>query len=122
MLQRKLQRHFDMHRIYLNKDTNYFRLRTDEVGKTRFDVCGISNTQIIAAFEPYYCWGSESEAMKPHAVADELLLPEGIDIVRIVIGEKKFHKLNGIFTFNDTSLRIIAERSADILDQIIQKM
>ncbi|KII73104.1 Protein ZBED8 [Thelohanellus kitauei] len=60
--------------------------------------------------------------MKPHAIADELLLPTDKQIAPFVIGEEYVNKLNGIYISLDTVFRRKADISADILDQMIQKI
>ncbi|KII64585.1 hypothetical protein RF11_13082 [Thelohanellus kitauei] len=63
-----------------------------------------------------------ARAMKPHTIADELLLPTARQIVRVRIGEEYVNKLNGMYISIDTVHRRIADISADMLDQMIREM
>ncbi|KAM5251205.1 zinc finger BED domain-containing protein 5-like [Hipposideros larvatus] len=63
-----------------------------------------------------------TRAMKPHTIAEDLLLPVAKDIVRVMIGDEFVMKLSAISLSNDTVCRRIDDISADILDQVIQEI
>nr|KAF6438000.1 hypothetical protein HJG59_008700 [Molossus molossus] len=56
--------------------------------------------------------------MKPHTIAEDLLLPAAKDIVRVMIRDEFVTKLSAIFLSNDTVHRRIDDMSADILEMI----
>ncbi|KII71458.1 Zinc finger BED domain-containing protein 5 [Thelohanellus kitauei] len=60
--------------------------------------------------------------MKPHPIADGLLLPTHKTIIRIMIEEEYVNKLNVMYISLDRVHRRIADVSADILDIMIQEM
>ncbi|XP_039224610.1 protein ZBED8-like [Crotalus tigris] len=60
--------------------------------------------------------------MKPHTIAEELLLPAAKDLVRVMIGDEFVTKFNAVSLSNDTIHRRIDDMSADILDQVIQEI
>ncbi|KAM5219559.1 zinc finger BED domain-containing protein 5-like [Hipposideros larvatus] len=60
--------------------------------------------------------------MKPHTIAEDLLLPAAKDIVRVMIGDEFVTKLSAISLSNDTVRTRIDDMSADILDQVIQEI
>ncbi|KII65343.1 Protein ZBED8 [Thelohanellus kitauei] len=60
--------------------------------------------------------------MKPHPIADGLLLPTAKHIVRVMIEEEYVNKLNNMYISLDTVHMRIADISSDILDQMIQEM
>ncbi|KII68799.1 hypothetical protein RF11_15068 [Thelohanellus kitauei] len=60
--------------------------------------------------------------MKPHPIADGLLLKTAKHIVRVMIGEEYVNKLNDMYISLDTVDRRIANTSADILDRMIEEM
>ncbi|KII65207.1 hypothetical protein RF11_16510 [Thelohanellus kitauei] len=62
-----------------------------------------------------------TRAMKPHTVADELLLPTAKHFVGVMIGDECVNNLNGIYISFETVHSSIVYISADILDQMIQE-
>ena len=60
--------------------------------------------------------------MKPHTIAEELLLPVMKEVVGIMCGEKESKKLNLLSMSNDTVKRRIDDMSMDVLSQIIEKV
>uniref|UniRef100_A0A803K116 DUF4371 domain-containing protein n=1 Tax=Xenopus tropicalis TaxID=8364 RepID=A0A803K116_XENTR len=102
----KLKRHFESkHPSFASKNTNYFRSKADGLKKTRLDT-----------------GGKIARAMKPHTIAEDLLLPAAKDIVRVMIGDEFVTKLRAISLSNETVRRRIDDMSADILDQVIQEI
>ena len=120
----KLKRHFDSkHPSFADKDTQYFTCKADGVKKARLDSGGKYHKQTIAAVEASYLVALRiARAMKPHTIAEELLLPATKDIVRVMIGAEFVTKLSAISLSNDTVHRRIADMSADIIDQVVQEI
>ncbi|XP_039175589.1 SCAN domain-containing protein 3-like [Crotalus tigris] len=120
----KLKRHFESkHPSYAGKDTNYFREKSDGLKKGRLDTGGKYHRQNVAAIEGSYLVALRiARAMKPHTIAEELLLPAAKDLVRVMIGDEFVTKLNAVSLSNDTIRRRIDDMSADILDQVIQEI
>lgn len=119
----KLRCHFDSkHPSFASKDTDYFRSKADGLKKASLDTGGKYHKQNVAAVEtPYLVALRIARAMKPHTIAEDLLLPAAKDIVRVLIGDEFVMKLSVISLSNDTVCRI-GDMSADILDQIIQEI
>nr|KAF6360181.1 hypothetical protein mMyoMyo1_011133 [Myotis myotis] len=120
----KLKHHFDSkHPIFADKDTNYFRSKADGLKKARLDTGGKYHKQNVAAIEASYMVALRiARAMKPHPIAEDLLLPVAKDIVRVMIGDEFVTKLSAISFPNNTVRRRIDDMSADILDQVIQEI
>ena len=120
----KLKRHFDSkHPSFAGKDTEYFRSKADGVRKARLDTGGKYHQQNVAAVEASYLVALRiARAMKPHTIAEDLLLPAAKDIVRVMIGPEFVKKLSAISLSNDTVRRRIDDMSADIIDQVIQEI
>nr|XP_056706361.1 zinc finger BED domain-containing protein 5-like [Euleptes europaea] len=106
-----------------SEDTNYFRSKADGLKKARLDTGGKYHKQNVAAVEASYLAALRiARAMKPHTIAEDLLLPAAKDIVRVMIGDEFVKKLSAISLPNDTVRRRIDDMSADILDQVIQEI
>ncbi|KII70399.1 hypothetical protein RF11_00184 [Thelohanellus kitauei] len=84
------------------KPTLDFRLKDDGVRKSKLHVCGTHNNPNTAEVEASHLVVLRIDrTMKPHTVAEELLLPVAKDIVGIMIGEDFENKLNSICISND---------------------
>ncbi|XP_070599912.1 protein FAM200C-like [Erythrolamprus reginae] len=120
----KLKRHFDSkHANFVGMDPNYFRSKADGLKEAVLDTGGKCRNQNKAAVEASYLVALRiARAMKPHTIAEDLLLPAAKDIVRVMIGDEFVTKLSAISLSNDTVRRRIDDMSADILDQIIQEV
>ncbi|KAK1336735.1 LOW QUALITY PROTEIN: hypothetical protein QTO34_002770 [Cnephaeus nilssonii] len=105
----KRKRHFDSkHPSFASKDTNYFRSKADGLKKARLDTGGKYHKQNIAAVEASYLVALRiARAMKPHTIAENLLLPAAEDIVRVMTGDEFVRKLSTISLSNDTVCRRI---------------
>jgi hypothetical protein len=86
----KLKRHFDSkHLSFADKDIHYFKCKADVVKNARLDFSGKYHKQNIAAVEASYLVALRiARAMKPHNIAEELLLPAAKDIVRVMIASR----------------------------------
>ncbi|XP_066450060.1 SCAN domain-containing protein 3-like [Eleutherodactylus coqui] len=120
----KLKRHFDSkHPTFAGKNIDYFRNKADGLKKSRFDTGSQYHKHNVAAVEASYLVALRiARAMKPHTIAEDLLLPAAKDIVRVMIGNEYVQKLNAISLSNDTVHRRIKDMSADILDQVIHEI
>ena len=118
----KMKRHFDAkHPNFAGKDVQYFKNKADGVKKSRLDLCGKYQQKNMAANEASYLVALRiAKAKKPHTIAEELLLPAAIDIVRVMLGAEYVNKLNTISLSSDTVSRRIDDMSADIMEQVIQ--
>ncbi|XP_039180852.1 zinc finger BED domain-containing protein 5-like isoform X2 [Crotalus tigris] len=120
----KLKRHFDTnHPSFTSKDTNYFRSKADGHKKPRLDTGVKYHKQNVTAIEASYLVALRiARAMKPHTIAEDLLLPAFKVIVRVIIGDEFVTNLSAISLSNNTVRRRIDDMSADILDQVIQEI
>ncbi|KII68195.1 Zinc finger BED domain-containing protein 5 [Thelohanellus kitauei] len=92
-----------MHLEFLNKDTNYFRLKVIGPGKP----CLSPNIDAVEA--SYLMVLKIAKAVKLHTIAEKSILPAIKDIVRFIIVEEFVNKLNGTCISNDTVHRRIAD-------------
>ncbi|XP_070275267.1 SCAN domain-containing protein 3-like [Myotis yumanensis] len=120
----KQKYHFDSkHPSFASKDTNYFRSKADGLKKARLDTGGKYHKQNVAAIEASYLLAlRNARAMKPHTIAENLLLPVAKGIVRVMIGDKFVTKLSAISFSKDTVCRRIDDMFVDIPDQVIQEI
>lgn len=112
----KLYHPFDSkHLSFTSKD----RSKTDRLKKAKLDTGGKYYKQNIIAIGTSCLVALRiARAMKPHTIAEDLLLPAAKNIVQLVIGDGFVMKLSEISLSNDTVHRI--DMSADVLDQVIQ--
>ncbi|KII74591.1 hypothetical protein RF11_16201 [Thelohanellus kitauei] len=106
-----------MHPNFLNKDTNYSRLKA-ESRKSGLTFVALIKIQTVAVEASYLLELRITRAMKPRTIAEELLGTKEID--RVMIGEPFINKLSSLRIPNDTLYSKIVEMSAVILDQMIQ--
>ncbi|XP_015677944.1 SCAN domain-containing protein 3-like [Protobothrops mucrosquamatus] len=97
----KLKRHFDSkHPSFAGKDTNYFRSKADGLKKARLDTDSKYHKQNVVAVEASYLVAFRiARAMKPHTIAEDLLLPVAKDIVRVMIGDEFVTKFDTVGSF-----------------------
>ncbi|XP_067127418.1 protein FAM200C-like [Centruroides vittatus] len=109
--------------LNITTDTNYFRSKADGLKKARFDTGDKYHKQNATVVEVSYLVILRiTRAMKPHTIAEDLLLPAAKDIVQVMIQNEFVMKLSAISLSNDTVCRRIDDMSADILDQVIQEI
>ena len=58
---------------------------------------------------------------QPHTIAESVILPAALDMVRTVLGEKEASKLRTIPLSNDTVQRRIADISIDLMEQVVER-
>ncbi|XP_075420983.1 B-cell CLL/lymphoma 7 protein family member B isoform X1 [Tenrec ecaudatus] len=85
----KLKHHFNSkHPSFAGKDTNYFRSKADGLKKDRHDTGGKYHKQNVAAIEAAYLVALRiARAVKPHTIAEDLLLPVAKDI-RVMVRDE----------------------------------
>nr|KAF6360128.1 hypothetical protein mMyoMyo1_011086 [Myotis myotis] len=120
----KLKCHFDSkHLSFAGKGTNYLRSKADGLKKARLDTGGKYHKKNLAAVEASYLVALRiTRAMKPHTIAEDLLLSAAKDIVRVMIRDEFVMKLSAISLSSNTVHRRIDDMSADILNQVIQEI
>ncbi|BFZ03436.1 hypothetical protein BsWGS_06475 [Bradybaena similaris] len=94
----KLKRHFDSkHPSFTGNDTNNFRSKADRLKNARLDTGGKYHKQNVSAVEASFSYLVAlriARAMKPHTIAEDLLLPAAKDIVRVMIGDEFVTRCN----------------------------
>lgn len=113
----KLKRHLETkHAVYKDKPVEYFQrlLRDPATQKTLLSSCSKSEQALRVS---YLVAQRIAKAKKPHTIAEELLLPAALDIVRKVLGQSAVDKLKTILLSNDTIMRRTEEMSANIKQQ-----
>lgn len=96
--------------IFADKETNYFKTKADGLKSAKFDTGSKYYHHDTASIEASVLEALRiTKAMKPHTIAEDLLLPAAKDFVQIIIRYR-------------FECRRIYDMSADILDQVIQEI
>ena len=59
---------------------------------------------------------------QPHTIAESVILPAALDMVRTVLGEKEASGLRTIPLSNDSVQRRIADISIDLMEQVLERI
>lgn len=99
---------------FADKETNYFKTNADVLMKAKFDTGSKYYQQDIASIEASFLEALRiTKTMKPHTVAEDLLLSAAKDI------GSNYNQIQVCYTLE---CRRINDMSADILDQVIQEI
>jgi hypothetical protein len=66
-------------------------------------------------------WHQNAKYKKPHTIAEELILPAAVDMVKIMIGESAGKLLSRAPLFNSTISHRIQHIAEDLNDQLIEE-
>ena len=123
MLPSKLKRHLTTnHNNLFGKPHECFARNLSEMNKQSVLFSNFLQTSAraqLASFELVY---RIAKCKKPHAIAEELVLPATLDLVSTMIGESVAQKLKALSLSNNTNCRRIDKISDDISDQLVAKM
>ncbi|XP_049323296.1 protein FAM200B-like [Astyanax mexicanus] len=114
----KLMRHLQTkHTAYKDKPVEFFQRRLHELKASKKCLTASCSKQEQALRASYHVAFRIAKAKKPHTIAEELILPAAMDMVREVLDGAAADKLKTIPLSNDT----IARRIKDMSDNIKQQ-
>jgi hypothetical protein len=123
MLPSKLKRHLEANQhSMVNTPRDFFARQSKELKQqknTFFKSASIPNNALLASYKVAY---RIAQCKKPHTIAEELILPAAVDMVRIMVGESAGKLLLKVPLSNNTISRRIQHMAEDINNQLIEKM
>ena len=120
----KMKRHLEAEHPHLkDNDRAFFQSKADVCKRRRLDDQGDMHTTSKAAIEASYIVAYRvAQMMKPHTIAEELILPCLKDVVRTMLGVEQAKKLSLISLSNNTIQRRISSMSTDIKSQVVEEL
>ena len=119
----KLMRHFrTKHPDLSKKPIEFFQRKRDELKKQQTQFVKRSKLNSAALRASFDVALRIAKAKKPHTIAEDLILPCAIDIVRSVCGETLANNVRSVPLSNNTIGRRIEDMSADIREQLISQL
>lgn len=114
----KLKRHLETkHPASKDKPVEFFQRRLQELRASQKCLTASCSKQEQALRASYLVAHRIAKAKKPHTVAEELILPAAMDMVREVLDQSAADKLITIPLSNDTIARRIEDMSGNIKQQ-----
>jgi DNA-binding TFAR19-related protein (PDSD5 family) len=114
----KLKRHLETkHPASKDKPVEFFQRRLQELRASHKCLTASCSKQEQALWASYLVAYRIAKAKKPHTVAEELILPAAMDMVREVLDQSAADKLKTIPLSNDTIARRIEDMSGNIKQQ-----
>lgn len=93
----------------------FFRRMENGLKRQRLDASGVFRQQTTAAVKASYAVAYNiARQKKPHTIAETMILPCTVEIVRIMLGEEYVKKLDPLSLFNNTIQRRITDMSSMI--------
>ena len=128
----KLKRHLKTtHSDYVDKPKEFFQRKLDEFTKQKQMLKEVIQKQMLkevihspsnALLASYLVSYKIAKCKKPHTVAETLVLPAAIDMVKVMFGESYAKKLRQIPLSDNTVSRRINDISEDICDQLLSRV
>uniref|UniRef100_UPI00398F2BF5 protein FAM200B-like n=1 Tax=Pristiophorus japonicus TaxID=55135 RepID=UPI00398F2BF5 len=119
----KLQRHLiTKHQMYKDKHRAFFERKAKELPGTTEVVTKSTPTADKKLVSSYLVAQQIAKAKRPYTVAEELIMPCAIAIVREMFGEQEARELEKIPMSDDTIKRRIGSMSEDIVLQCIDRL
>lgn len=119
----KLRRHFETkHKDYQGKSRGFFEKKLEQVesqGAKFAKFTFTSDSALRASYEVSY---KVAKAMKPHTIAESLIVPAAIDMVTNVCGAAQAQKLKKIPLSNDTVKRRIVSIADAQEDNLLSRL
>jgi hypothetical protein len=123
MLPSKLKRHLETtYPNVVSKSRNYFSRKLKVLNQQKgsfYKQASISSNPLLAS---YKVARRIAKCMKPHTIAEELILPAFIDMVNIMISESAGKLPSKVPLSNNTISRRIQHVAEDLNDQLIKKL
>ena len=123
MVPSKLIRHLKTkHASYANKDKEFFQrmLSQNKIQKRLMKLSFTVSEKPLAA--SYHFAKLIAQQKKTHAIAEKLLKPSCLEIVRLMLGKKEVHEIKKVSLSAETIKRRIDDMSSDILETLINKL
>lgn len=119
----KLKRHLDTkHQTVKEKPVEYFQRRRQELRASQRLITATCSTQVQAPRASYHVAHRIAKVKKPHTIAEELILPAAVDMVREMVDEATANKLKTIPLSNDTISRRIEDMSENRKEQVTSRV
>ncbi|GFX24853.1 protein FAM200B [Trichonephila clavipes] len=119
----KLKRHFEtLHGEYINKPREFFESKLKSYGKQKTffkKTLSVNEKALLTSYKVSY---KIARCKKPHAIAEELILPAAIEIVETMFGGNFAKELQSIPLSNDTVSRRIDDIAEDVEQQLFGKL
>lgn len=123
MVPSKLQRHLQTrHSNYAEKSVDFFKRMQIDNKKQNIFMNSATTVSRRAQEASYNVAKLVAKAKKPHIIAESLILPSCIEIVRHMFGDKEAKEIEKVPLSNNTISRRINEMSIDIESTLIQKI
>ena len=119
----KLKRHLDTaHPLQCTKPVDYFQRLAKEKKQQGRKMLAVATVPEQALEASFLVSLRIAKAMKPHTIAEELILPAAIDMCRLMIGDSEANRLKTIPLSNDTVMRRISELAKDVEEQLFEHL
>lgn len=119
----KLSRHLQTkHPEVANKPLEFFVRKANEIQKQKLFMSSAVKVNENALRASYLVAQRVAKNRKPHTIAETLIMPAAIDIVREMLGEKAAEKLKVVPVSNNTIQRRINNLADDVSSQLIERL
>ena len=106
-----------------SQNITFFQQKANNLRAVKFGKTDLASQQLAAAVEVLYEVAYRiANTQKSHTIAEELILPCSIMMVKKLCGEDQAKKLNDVSLSNNTICRRIDDLAADILKQLISQV
>jgi len=122
MFPAKLRRHFETHPDFTNKTADYFKRKSDELHATQKTFISHVKTHSEKSLKASYLVSYElALAGKPHTLAEILIKPLLVKVVKCMADEKTATMISSIPLSNNTVRSRIQDLSHEVKDTIISR-
>ena len=119
----KLSRHFtSKHAEYKGKSDEYFNRLCLDMKQHKPCLSATVDVSANALKASYLVAQRVAKCGQSHTIAESVILSAALDMVRTVLGEKKASTLRTIPLSNDTVQRRIADKSIDLMEQVVERI
>lgn len=123
MVPNKLKRHLEMkHHSLMNKDAAYFKSLISNVNKAAVLMEKRTKVSDRAMMASYKVAEIIAKSKKPHTLAEDVILPACKEVVAVMLDDKAVEQISKVPLSNNTIARRIADMSADIENNVLQKI
>ncbi|XP_050527868.1 zinc finger BED domain-containing protein 5-like [Daktulosphaira vitifoliae] len=123
MFPAKLKRHFETHPDFMNKTTDYFKRKSDELHSIQKTFVSHVKTHNENALKASYLVSYElALAGKPHTLAETLIKPLLAIEVNCMVDEKTANLISSVPLSNNTVRNRIQDLSHDVKDTLISRI
>ena len=122
MKKNKLQRHLvTNHPNCINKPVEFFERKLKSIQGQKI-MTSFTAENKLAVYFSYAASYQIAKQKKFHTIGKDLLMPVMKKVVKIMIGEKEYKKLDAVSLSNNTVKRRIADMSNDVLRKIVHQV